>query len=47
MRDGVNFKGGALSNGIKQDRPSVKAGICMRGGKEKRVGDGKKKASES
>jgi len=47
MRDRVNFKGGARSNRIKQDRPSVKAGICMRGGKEKRGGDGKKKASES
>lgn len=47
MRDGVNFKGGARSNKIKQDRPSVKTGICMRWGKEKRVGDGKKKASES
>lgn len=46
MRDGVNFKGRTQSNRIKQDRPSVKAGIYMRRGKEKRVGDGKK-ASES
>jgi len=45
MRDGVNFKGGAPRNRIKQDRPSVKAGICMREGKEKRVGDGKRQVS--
>lgn len=45
-RWGKNFKGGAPRNRIMQDRQSVKAGICMRGGKEKESGWGKK-TSES
>lgn len=44
-RWGKNFKGGAPRNRIMQDRQSVRAGIRMRGGKEKRVGEGKRQVS--